>query len=178
MATIKSAAILTRIREVIEQSAGDLRTVPASRFLGDDQDGLDVSEELRRGLEAPRVRVALTGMSRNEGTPSVIGNVFLLDLSFEIRVIRTITTLEQISDSDSDALAALALTDADILRQALEYPGNLTQTDAAETTDLCSGMLRYGSSKWRTGGAVNDGAQLLETTHSFTGVAISRPATS
>ncbi len=178
MATIQSAAIFTRIREVIESSAGALRTVPSARFLGDLQEGMDVTEEMRRALEKPRVHVSLVGMARNEASPPLNGNISILDLNFEIRVVRTFTTLEQISDSSADALMALTLTDADILRQALEYPGNLTQTAAAAATDIVSGLMRYQSSKWRKAGEVNAGAQRLETVHQFSAIAISRPATS
>lgn len=176
MAYLKSAAILTRLREVIEQSAGALRTVPDDRFLGDMPEGLDITEEMRRALEAPRVSAHVRAMGRDPASPPLVGNVQLEKLSVEVRVIRTLTTLEQISETDNDVLQAAAMTDSDVLRQAIEYPGNLSTTTAGTATDIVSGLLVFSGSRFETTRAVNDGAQRFESIHTFTGIAISRPA--
>lgn len=176
MAYLKAAAIRTRVREVIEDSAGTLRTVPALRFLGELPTGLAVTEELRRSLEAPRVNVSIKRAAPHPQTPLSLGNVSLASYDFVVRVVRMIATLEQISDADSDALDALSMTDSDVLQQALGFPGNLTTTTAGTATDIVSGMLRWTSSDWRIERAIDEGAQKLETTHSFVGVVISRPA--
>jgi hypothetical protein len=176
VAYIKAAAVRTRIREVIEASAGTLRTVPTDRFLGDLPEGLDVTEEMRRALEAPRVSVSIRRASPHPQTPLSLGNIALDNYEFVVRVVRTISTLEQLIESDSDALDALAMIDSDVLRQALGFPGNLSSTTAGTSTDIVSGMLRWTSSDWRVERAINDGAQKLETVHQFAGVLISRPA--
>lgn len=176
MAYIKSAAIVTRLREVLQNSAGALRTVPADRFLGDLPDGLDVGEAMRRALEAPRIAVRVSTMGRDSASPPLIGDVQLEKLGVEVRVIRTVTTLEQISETDADALEAAALTDGDVIRQAMSYPGNLATTTAGTATDIVSGLLVYQGSRFDPSGAINDGAQRFESVHTFTGIAISRPA--
>jgi hypothetical protein len=179
VAYIKAAAILRRIREVLEEAAGTLRVIPSTRFLGDIPDGLSDEEETRRALEKPRIAAALVDVTRSAASPPVTGNFIIYDVTLDVRIIRTLTTLEQISDDDDETLRALAFEDADVVRQALEYPGNLTQTSAAVATDLASGMLSHvRSTQQRARGAVNGGAQTLETIHRFTGYAFARPAVS
>ena len=60
MSYVRAEAITTRLREVLEQSSGVLRTVPSSRFFGDLPEGLDMSEEIRRAIENPRVNANVT----------------------------------------------------------------------------------------------------------------------
>ena len=71
-----------------------------------------------------------------------------------------------------------AVEDADVVRQALEYPGNVAQTIAGADTDLCSGLLLYVRSRVAVSGATDDGAQRVATIHEFTAKAISRPEVS
>jgi hypothetical protein len=177
MAYVKSQAILTRIREVVEESAGTLRTVPSARFLGQLPEGLAESEEARRALVKPRVHAAIIRTARAAESPPITGNLVIYDLSVEVKIIRLVTRLEQLSDTDMDALQATALEDVDVVRQALEYPGNLTQTEAGDPTDLISGLLSYVDSRIRVRREINQGAQILETIHTFSGKAIARPAT-
>ena len=177
MAYIKANAILTRIREVLEDGQGSLRSISSTRFAGDLPEGLDPTEDARRAISAPRIEAKITGISRHSQSPPVTGNMLLYSVAIEVRVVRTVTRTEQLTDDDRVTLQALAAEDTDVVRQALEWPGNLTQTEAAVTTDLASGLLRYASTKDMVRGAVNGGAQTMETVHSFTGVVISRPAT-
>lgn len=177
MAYLQTAAILTRIREVVEDGAGTLRAI-SSRFLGDLPEGLDVTEDMRRALDKPRVESSITSITRSASSPPICGNLIIYELGVDVRVVRTVTPLEQLSDDDRDALRALAAADADYVRQALEYPGNLSTTSGGVSTDLASGMLSFKSSRVVVKRAVNEGAQSVETIHSFTGFALSRPAVS
>lgn len=176
MAYVQSEAILTRVREVLEDSAGTLRTVPSGRFTGDLPEGLSESAEQRRALTAPRVAVSLTALSRSRFSPPSTGNFLLYDLAVEVRVIRLLTRDEQLDPALLTELQAAAAGDADVIRQALEYPGNLASTSGGEATDLVSGLLTFSGSRTRVRRQVNQGAQLLETIHSFTGKAKARPA--
>lgn len=178
MAYIAASAILTRVREVLEDSAGTLRTVPAARFLGDLPEGLSEDAEALRAISKPRVEAAFTAMKRSAASSPVIGSLLLYDVEIAVRIVRVVTTLEQLSDDDRVALQALALEDCDVVRQALEFPGNLTSTTGGTATGLCSGLLRYGASKVVVKRAVNDGAQPIETVHTFTGVVQASAATS
>lgn len=170
-------ACLTRIREVIEDSRGTLRTVPSSWFTGDLPDGLAEGEEARRGIVGPRVEASIVGQSPNPASPPCKGNLMLTDVDFAVRVIRTQVPLEQLDDDSRDALRALAAKDAEVLRQALGYPGNLATTQAGTATGIIS-LLRWVKSSVRIKRAIADGAQPVETVHTFRGIVRSAPAVS
>ena len=175
MGYLKTSAILTRVREVLEDGAGTLRVI-SERFLGDLPEGLSEVEQMRRGLVKARVETSISSISRSPTSPPITGNFLIYEIGVDVRVVRTVTTLEQLSDDDRDSLMALAAEDADVVRQALEYPGNLTQTSAGVDTQLASGMLNFKSSRIRVSRAVDEGAQRVETIHNFSGFAYARPA--
>ena len=178
MAYVAASALITRLREVLEDSRGTLRTVPAARFDGDLPEGLSDDEQMRRGLTAPRIRAEIRVMGRSKSSPPINGNLIIYDIAVTVASLRTITRDEQLDETSNDVLMAAALTDMDVIRQALEYPGNLTQTQAAVATDLVSGMLEHVSSEMGAVLAIDGGAQKLESKHSFKGWLISRPAVS
>lgn len=178
MAYLKTAAILTRIREVLEESAGDLRTVPVGRFSGGLPEGLSETAEEIRALEAPRIETRIASKRPSPASPPVNGNLRIYELTIEVRVIRLVEPLDQLDDESRVALQALASADGDIIAQALNYPGNLTQTAAGAPTDLASGMLVYEGDASSVVGTVDGGAQTLTTVHTLLGHAIARPATS
>jgi hypothetical protein len=179
MSYVRAEAITTRLREVLEQSSGVLRTVPSSRFFGDLPEGLDMGEEIRRAIENPRINANVTRVRRSPASPPINGNLTIYDFEVEVRIVRIMSTLEQLDDASLELLRSRAFEDVDVIRQALEYPGNLTTTDGGDVTDIASGMLRFvdgtvGDIKRM----INEGAQQCETLVNFTGVAIARPATS
>lgn len=179
MSYIRAEAITTRLREVLEQSSGTMRSVPSSRFFGDLPEGLDMNEELRRAIENPRINANVTGIRRSPASPPVNGNLTIYDFEVEVRIIRIMSTLEQLDDASLELMRSRAFEDVDVIRQALEYPGNLTTTDGGDVTDIASGMLRFVSGTvGEIKRMINDGAQQCETLVNFTGVAIARPATS
>lgn len=179
MARIQSAYILQRIREVIEDGAGTLRPVTDTRFAGNLPEGLDDEEAMRRtlGISAP-VEAAIVGIKRSASSPPVLGNYALYELEILVKVMRMISPLEHLDDDSRVLLQSYAIEDADVLAQALEYPGNLTTTTAGFATQIVSGMLRYVSSRVVVKRPIVDGSQPLETLHTFTCHAYSRPATS
>lgn len=178
MAYIKSAAILKRIREVIEDSAGSLRTVPAGRFAGDLPEGLSDDAALVRAASKPRVEARVAGYAPSESSPPLGGNLRIYDVDFEIKLIRIVTPLEQLSDDARDALHGLQLEDAEIVEQALSYPHNLQATSTGTATDLASGLLMHQATKFAVRKPIDEGAQPLETIMTFLGRVLSRPATS
>jgi hypothetical protein len=178
MAYIQAGPAIKRIREVIEDSAGTLRTVPASRFGGEVPTGLDDESVLAKAADKPRVETVITSIKPSTATPPVIGNVRLYDVVFKTKITRLVTPLEQVSDDDRDALIASVAVDADVLGQALGYPGNLTTTTAGTATDIVSGLLVAQSADIAIRRQVNEGGQPIETTLTLLGRLISRPATS
>lgn len=176
MANIKASAIATRIREVLLQAAGTARTISTSRFDGDLPDGLDQAEDARRAVTGARIEATIGDFRRSPASPPITGDLIIYDFGVTVRVVRLIERAAQLTDSERDAVHALAAEDVDVIRQALEYPGNLTETAAATSTGIVSGLLRWESSKPATVGRVNDGAQTLTTVHQFRGHAIARPS--
>lgn len=178
MAFIQTGPILTRLREVLEESAGSIRTVPVDRFQGDLPSGLDPNEENRRAMEKPRVEASITRVEPHPQTPPETGNLHLLRIGVQVRLIRLMSRDEQLTDATRDTLRALAYEDADVVRQALGRHQNLRQTAAGTATDIVTGLLMYVATTFTISGAINEGAQTFESIHEFTGTVISRPATS
>ena len=177
MSYIKAEAITTRIKEVLEMNSGAFRAIPAGRFSGDLIEGLDIDEELRRALENPRINANVVRVSRSPASPPIMGNVVLYDLELEVRIVRIMSTLEQLDDDSLQLLRSRAFEDVDVVRQALEFPGNLTTTEGGEATDIVSGMFRFVESNVATiKRMMSEGAQEAETLMKFSAVAIARPA--
>ena len=176
MAYLRFNTALKRIREVVEQSAGALRAVPVGRFLGDLPQGLDDESAMARAISTPRVESSITSVTPSSSSPPVLGDLRIYEVQVSVKVLRVVTPLEQVSDADRDELQALAAQDADVLSQALGFPGNLTQTADGTLTEIVSGLLVYRSSSVLVGKRTDDGAQTITTTHVFRGHMLSRPA--
>jgi hypothetical protein len=178
MAYIAASAIQTRVREVLQEAAGALRTITAATFGGDLTEGVGDAELARRGVTIARIEAREVGMSRSASSPPVIGNLALYDSEWSIKVVRTLDRTTQIDDDTRDAVKALAMKDGDVVAQALGFPGNLTTTTAGTATGIVSGLMTYVSSSSAVRGGVNDGASIIETDHRFTAILRAAPATS
>jgi len=179
VAYLKANAIITRVREIIEDGQGSLRTISATRFTGGYPEGGVGDDELaRRGIAVSKpVQVVVRSLGRHPNSPPIGGNLEILEVEVEVAIARTIAIEEMVDDDAHTTLAALALEDVDVIRQALEWPANLTQTEAADATDLCSLRLDRPASNIKVGGGQGK-AYSLEYRLRFTGPAFSRPAIS
>lgn len=176
MAYIPAAAILTRIREVVQDAEGVLRTIDECRFRGDMHDGLSPDEQSRRGIlgRAPaeasitRVRPHPQQLTRTCGINFVIAEI-------QIKIVRTLGPAEQVDDTLRDRAKALAAEDALALRQALEWPPNMATTRDGDATDI--GHIDWLDSR-PVLGPVGTSAQALRLTtiHTFEATVTSRPA--
>lgn len=179
MAYVQAQYLITRIREVLEDSRGALRTVPSGRFLGNWPDGLSDPTQLRRLLVKPRVRVVIDSFERSPQSPPINGNLIIYDVGVSVRVARIATRQKAMDDDDMDSVQASCAEDTDVIRQALEYPRNLTTTEDGHATDLISGLLSFnGPSQTTVVGQIDQGAQRIETINRFVGRLIARPAVS
>lgn len=177
MAYLQSAAILTRIREVLTDGAGSVRTIPLGRFTGDLPEGLPEYAEEMRALGNARVEARIVSKRKSPASPPMSGNLRIYELRVEVRVVRLVEPLNQHDDKSRLALMALASDDGDYIAQALENPGALSETESGDATGLASGVLIYEGDSTSVVGRIADGAQTLSTVHNFRGYAISRPAT-
>lgn len=174
MALATYGAVLTAIREVLDDGHGSLRTIAATRFADALHDGLSEDELARRGVRsAVPFRVSLGNFRRHPLSPPINGNINLIAFDVDVTTSRTITPLEQ-ADADAMArLAYLAAEDGDAVRQALETPPNLHHTAASTATNISGSCLRYLRSnppRIVSTGAPPAKAQRHETTHQFEGV--------
>lgn len=178
MAYVAASAIQTRVREVIQGATASLRAITVGAYLGDSPEGEDDMGKARAAIEGARVEARCTGMKRSPSMGTIMGNVALYETEWRVRVTRVLTRTSQISDTVRDAAKALAFQDADVLSQALGYPGNLTATAAATATGIVSGLFTYRDSSSDVRGPIDDGASIIETDHRFTAIVRSTPATS
>lgn len=142
MANIASTAIRKRIREVVDDGAGLARTVSAGRISGDYWEGS--AEWAGRGRTLTKPRFDIPTFLPVPNTPGA------MELgSFQIYVIQPVLVCEYDlgavldTDDNRDAARATAEQDADVLRQALGWAGNLTTTAAGTATGILDGYLRY-----------------------------------
>lgn len=177
MATLDGDAIHTAIREVLEDGTGSVRTISSGRFGGGLYGGQDRRTRAFRALDKPAVETTIAGLRRHSASPPRIGSVGLLELDIDVRIVRHATVESKLDDDVRDALKALAIEDADLVRQALEYPGNLTSTAASVATGIVSGCLTYSDSDVEVD-FTDDASAQIATTHRFTGIVKITQATS
>jgi len=175
MAYARFNTALERIREVVEQSAGTFRPVPTGRFSGELPEGLSDESAMAKAASVPRVEASITSIEPSSSSPPALGDVRIYEVQVTVKVVRVLSPLEQVSDADRDELHALAAQDADVLSQALGFPGNLARTAAGVDTEIVSGLLVYRSSSVLVKKPADDGAQPVITSHVFRGHMLSRP---
>lgn len=178
MAYVAAAAIQKCVREVLQSAKGSLRAITAGTYLGEFPEGESDMDGARATVVGARVEAKMLSMKRSPSSPPVIGNLALYEIEWRVRVQRLLDRTSQIDDNVRDAVKALAFQDADVLAQALGFPGNLTTTTAGTATGIVSGLLSYVDSSSDIRGPVDDGASIIETDHRFTCVVRSAPATS
>ena len=124
MSYVAVDALLDRLSEVIGQSKGTLRTVPALRFDGNLPPGLSNAAERRRSMETPRYFSSVTALDRSPSSSPVMGNLLLYKITVEVRVVRLVPRLNQLDEGVHRAGQSQAVIDGDVLRQAIEFPNN------------------------------------------------------
>lgn len=164
----KFDALHVRMRELLEDSAGDLRAVPIDRFSGDLPAGLNEAEDAKRGsLQVIPCEARVVSFGPHPQTNPVTGDRRLLRINVEVRVIRALSWPEQVVDAVRDVAKALAAEDGDVVAQAFEWPPNLSSTEAGAPTG-CKSLVHRDSTSLVIG--TTGEAQRIETLHRFTGM--------
>lgn len=169
MANIASGYILTAVRDVLDAAAGSLRTISSTRFDGDAYESLSDEEKSRRATDRPVFDVRITSLRRNSASPPTNGSLAIYTIGVEVLVFRHIGNAEKLVPATRDTAAGLAIEDADVIAQALEYPGNLTTDSGSHATGLVGGLLQHESSELRRVDLADDRPGLIETAHVFRG---------
>jgi len=173
MAQLAAAAILTAVREVVEDAAGSVRIITADTYRPGAHEALGEDAASTQALVKPRAEARFTSIEPHGARPAEQGSFTLYALELEVTVTRFIGTEHMILDDVRTALRAVAAEDSSRLAQALGWPGNLVQTSAVVpvATGLVSGMLRHVSSEIGDLEMVEGQDGRIVTVHSFTGVA-------
>lgn len=153
MANIDFVAIRKRLREVLDDGAGLLRTISAGRFTGDYWTGAASLPARALSLQKPRFTLPFIPSTRAGGL-SEIGSIALYEIRPTIECEYTLPPVVE-SDTARDAVLAQAEQDGDVFRQALGWGANLVATEAGAPTGIIDGLAFEGTASrledWEAG---------------------------
>ncbi len=167
-------ALVGAIREVLEEAAGTLRTIPVGTFLGDLPEDASPERKAHASVVGPRVEIVIRAGERAEETTVVNSDCELEDIQVDIVVVRPCHIDAETIDAVRDLAQGLSLDDTAKIRQALQYPGNLTLDSSGTPTLLVSGYLRW---QRRVARVVTGQSGHVTTVNTFLGKIFTRPAT-
>lgn len=168
--SLPALAILTRIREVLEDGAGDVRALPSGAFGANTHEALDALADSMASIGKPQAHAKIAATSRHESSPMRMSSFTLEALEIEVRIVRDFDGYRDLSADARTALDALAASDGFDVAQALTFSGNVAATTGGAPTGLVSGMLEHvGNAIPSIEFAAGQNGRLV-TTHRFTGV--------
>lgn len=168
---LPSLAILTRVREVLEDGRGAVRVVTAATYVPGTHAALDALADSVGAIGKPSIEARITERSRHPASPPRQGSYTLEALTVEVRVVRGFDGAQDLNASARTALHALAASDGFEASQALGWPGNMAATEDATPTGLVSGQLQdLGSSIGSVEFPRGQNGRLV-TIHRFAGIA-------
>lgn len=174
MAYLDGTTILRVVRQrLVESLFVNVRQPPLGRFESGTHEAQEQRERSTRAIVAPRVEARITSVERHDASPPVGCDRYLVAIELEVVCVRHFALRESVSATARESMRGEAASDADIVRQALTWPGSLLIDDAANPTGLVSGCLVYADSdvgEIETSGGDMNG--VLSTTHSLKGVVI------
>lgn len=167
---LPALAIITRVREVLEDGAGNVRALTAGAFGGDSHAAMGALTSSVGAIKGPQADVIVTARGRHPSSPAEPCSFALVAIDIDIRITRDFDGYRDLNKAARDELQALATTDGFDISQALTWAGNMRATADATPTGLTSGRLKDAGSA--IGSIEFTGGQngRLVTTHRFTGV--------
>lgn len=153
--------LLTRLRAILQDNAGSVRTVGAGRLSGNLHAALSEGGAGLFAASGARAEARIVSASPADGRFIRSSGTALTNITVRIRVVRKLDSNHLLNDEDRDDLKALVAQDSVVLRHALEWSGaggNLSNTS------LVSGVLTWQGSEFDD----VDGP-VIESTHTFTG---------
>lgn len=177
MASFNAQAFYKRLREVIDDGLGSVRTVPNDRIAGNLPAGLTPTAQFERTINRPRFDCLVTHVTPSDDSPpGAVGSIALLDVEFELRFVYALPLMES-PDEERDNARAIALEDMDLVRQALEWHDQLSATDAGVSTQIIRGSVRMVSFDVSNESFAPD-QQVMRTVHRYTSTVQITQATS
>lgn len=137
--SVQMTRLLTAIEELLEGTIGSVRTVTSGDFMNTVYSGQDDEAKAVQALVKKSFDVAPLTLERSPATLTERSSLVLIEARLRVSVAYRLDS--EVVKSRRKAVRAEAADDAETIRQALSYPGNLTQTNAGEDTNLVSGML-------------------------------------
>ena len=136
--------IRVAIEEVLEGTIGATRTVTADTFRKGAHSGRESGAQRALALVKPRYVTVFPRIAPHEATQlSAKGSSRLDDLTVMVRFRYRLQS--EVREDARTTVLDTVMNDGDVARQALAFPGNLTQTSAAVPTNILSGMLLFES---------------------------------
>ena len=129
-------------------------------------------ERSTRAIVVPRVEACIASVERHPAAPPTICDRYLVRMSVEVRLVRHFALLESVRVEDRERMRGEAATDADVIRQALTWPGSLGVDAGGDPTGLVSRCLVYTSSDVGEIESTGDMNGTLTTTHELTGTVL------
>lgn len=168
--------LITRLRELLTEAAGDLRPIPAGRFAEQLPEGLELGDEVRRTMPRtdqpggqPRIEIRPI-RRRGQRLHPPTGSKQIRSIEVQIRVVRALPVNVTKDDAKRYTEIGLAGEDGELIAQVLEVPANLERTASGELTGCRSLVLAADSdTRVRSGPKGAGDNQLLETIHRFRG---------
>ena len=177
MSGIDADAIVTAVLERLDGTLTGVRALSSGQIARGDVPGLDDGEKARRALYVPTMDAEITSLERHPGAPlSELSNLQILQIGLSVRTTYQLPTELQ-ADDTGNAIRGLrnqAVEDAELVRQALMYPGGLATTSATTATNIITLLEHTRSEKARED--IESG--LVQWEHTFTGAVRITPATS
>jgi hypothetical protein len=137
--SLASTPILTVVKEAVLGTVGSVRTVPAGTFQYGKHSGLNDDELARRALGLPIFDVELHTAQREPTTTGIFSNFGIYSVALTVSIAYYLSS--EVLEDARETARATALDHADLIIQALTFPGNLRQTSAAVSTRLVSACL-------------------------------------
>lgn len=141
---IESTAIRLAVKELLEGDIGSVRTMAATVMQYGVFEGQPTRAQIAKTLQTAVgdywFDVELSRIADHPATPvSAKGNRRIVRVRIDVPIWSTLKTTAQESDRDT-SMGDMPEEIEDAI-QALHYPGNLTQTNAGDPTNIVSGML-------------------------------------
>lgn len=166
------ATIRVALKELIEGTTGEVRTVESGAFKYLEMAGFPLEKLQQRARDTGFGRnwfhVKYLTARRNASSPaSELSNLKVVDLTGRIDIVRFVLHRSTIVDGVVDEACDAMLAELDDVTEALQYPLNLEQTEASVSTQIVGGGMDLGEPTPIQEIALNLEAHILSTSIPF-----------
>lgn len=168
MTDVQALAIIRRIREVLDDGYGTLRTISSGQVSLHSGGPVDDADAAQDAMVKPRIKVRLGGWAPSDSRPmDVTGNVDAEEVTWSVEAQYYLPPEEQGEGyATTESVRAQALADCSRFKSALEYPSNLLADSTAVSTGIVAGtVIALGAAEPRE--SPSDGIVMLTYVHRY-----------